>query len=399
MTVLAASANRRNIALLAACQALMMTGTSLTATVSALVGHQLADDKSLATLPIALQFLATMLTTIPASMLMKRAGRRAGFTLGVAIGMLGAAVSAWGVWIGDFWVFALGGIPLGVFNGFGQFYRFAAADAAAAEDRARAISWVLAGGVVAAVAGPELARWSRDWLAPAFFAGSFLSIVGLQAAALVLLQFLTIPGPTHAERAAPGRSMAVIARNPVFIVAVLSGAIGYVAMNYQMVSTPLAMAACGHDFGATKLVMQLHVLGMFVPSFFTGSLIKRFGVLEVMLAGAVLLLVNIAISLHGVAEAHFQVALLLLGVGWNFLYVGASTLLVEIALPADRNKIQAANDFLVFGLVSVSAFSSGALHEWMGFQPATLVTVPLILLVVGAAAWLRARRPARTGAA
>ncbi len=391
-----ASSNRRNVALLAACQALMMTGTSLVATVSALVGHQLAEDKALATVPLALQFVATMLSTIPASMLMKRIGRRAGFSVGAAIGMLGAATSAWGIYLGDFWLFAVGGLPLGVFNGFGQFYRFAAADAAVPQERARAISYVLAGGVVAAIAGPELANASRDWLAPAFFAGGFLGIFGLQVAALVLLQFLTIPRPSAADRAAPGRSIGVIARNPTFRVAVLSGAVAYFSMNYLMVSAPLGMLACGHDFAATKLVMQLHVLGMFVPSFFTGTLIKRFGLLEIMLAGAALLLMSIAVYGSGQSETHFQVALLLLGVGWNFLYVGASALLTEIAEPADRNKIQAANDFLVFGLVSVSAWSSGALHEWIGWQTANLVAVPPILLATLALLWLRARRRAAT---
>ena len=398
-TAAAATSNRRNILLLSACQALMMTGTSLTMTVSALVGHQMAEDKALATLPIALQFFATMLATIPASMLMKRIGRRAGFSVGVVIGLVGAATAAWGVWSNDFWTFALGGLPLGVFNGFGQFYRFAAADSARPEERSRAISYVLAGGVVAAIAGPELARWSKDWLAPAFFAGSFVSILFLQLAALVLLQFLAIPRLSAAERAMPGRPIAIIARNPAFVVAVLAGAIGYLVMNYVMVATPLAMVACGHDFTATKLVMQIHVLGMFVPSFFTGSLIKRFGVLEVMLAGAALLVGCIAINASGESEAHFQAALLLLGVGWNFLYVGASTLLTEIAQPADRNKIQAANDFLVFGLVSLSAYSSGALHEWLGWQSANLGVLPLIALAAAATFWLRGRRLGRFGEA
>jgi predicted MFS family arabinose efflux permease len=390
---------RRNVLVLASCQALMMTGTSLVMTVSALVGHQLAEDKALATLPLALQFLATMLATIPASLLMKRIGRRAGFSLGVAIGMIGAATATWGVVANDFWIFALGGIPLGIFNGFGQFYRFAAADNVPAEWRARAISYVLAGGVVAAVAGPELARWSKDWLAPVFFAGSFASILALQLAALVLLQFLRIPPPSHAERAAPGRSMIEIARQPAFLVAVLAAAIGYASMTFTMTATPLAMAACGLSFGATKLVMQIHVLGMFVPSFFTGSLIKRFGVLEVMLAGSALLVACIAVNAAGVSELHFQAALLLLGVGWNFLYVGASTLLTEVAQPAERNKVQAVNDFSVFALVSLAAYTSGALHEWLGWQEANLGVLPAIALAAGMALWLRRRRPAPAPAA
>jgi len=385
---------RRNVLLLAACQALMMSGTSLNMTVSALVGHQLAFDKSLSTLPLAFQFLATMLATIPASMLMKQIGRREGFTVGATIGLIGAGTSAWGVFLNDFWLFALGGIPLGVFNGFAQFYRFAAADTAGPEYRARAISYVLAGGVVAAIVGPELARLSKDWFAPVFFAGGYVAIGGLQAAALVLIRFLDIPGLGAAERAASGRGMALIARDPRFVVAVLAGMIAYAAMNFVMTATPLAMAACGHDFTATKFTMQMHVLGMFVPSFFTGQLIKRLGLMQVMLVGALLIAVCVAVNAVGVSELHFNVGLLLLGVGWNFLYVGASTLLTEVPAPAERNKVQAVNDFLVFGLVSVSAWSSGAMHEWLGWQPANYVVLPLLAVAAAATLWLMKRRHA-----
>ncbi len=391
---------RRNVLLLAACQALMMSGTSLNMTVSALVGHAMADDKSLSTLPLAFQFLATMLATIPASMLMKRIGRRDGFTVGVLIGLAGAGTSAWGVFANDFWLFAAGGVPLGVFNGFAQFYRFAAADTAGPDYRARAISYVLAGGVVAAVAGPELARWTKDWFAPVFFAGGYVSIGFLQVAALVLVRFLDIPGLTASERAAGGRAILTIAREPAFVVAVVAGMIAYATMNFVMTATPLAMAACGHSFVATKFTMQIHVLGMFVPSFFTGHLIKRFGLLEVMLAGAVLIAACIGVNSMGVGELHFYVALLLLGVGWNFLYIGASTLLTEVpSSPSERNKVQAANDFLVFGLVSVSAWSSGAMHEWLGWQPANYVVLPLVAVAAVATLWLmRARAASRSGA-
>jgi predicted MFS family arabinose efflux permease len=385
---------RRNVLLLAACQALMMSGTSLNMTVSALVGHQLAFDKSLSTLPLAFQFLATMLATIPASMLMKQIGRREGFTVGALIGLVGAGTSAWGIFLNDFWLFALGGIPLGVFNGFAQFYRFAAADTAGPEYRARAISYVLAGGVVAAIVGPELARASKDWFAPVFFAGGYVAIGGLQVAALALIRFLDIPGLGAAERAASGRGLALIARDPRFVVAVLAGMIAYAAMNFVMTATPLAMAACGLDFTATKFTMQMHVLGMFVPSFFTGQLIKRVGLMQAMLLGTLLIAASIGINAMGVSELHFNVGLLLLGVGWNFLYVGASTLLTEVPAPAERNKVQAVNDFLVFGLVSVSAWSSGAMHEWLGWQPANYVVLPLLLVAALATLWLMKKRRA-----
>lgn len=383
---------RRNVLLLAACQALLMSGTSLTMTVSALVGHQMADDKSLSTLPLALQFLATMAATIPASMLMRRIGRRAGFTVGACIGVVGALTAAWGIFSDNFWLFALGGLPLGIFNGFGQFYRFAAADTAGPEHRARAISYVLTGGVIAAIVGPELANWSKDWFAPVLFAGGFMAVFAMQVMSLLLIQLLDIPGLTAAERADGGRPLLEIARQPTFIVAIVAGMIAYASMNYVMIATPLAMADCGLSFSATKLVMQAHILGMFVPSFFTGNLIKRFGVLEVMLVGAILILGCILVNSSGVSEQHFQVALLLLGLGWNFLYVGASTLLTEIPTPAERNKVQAVNDFLVFGLVSVSAFTSGAVHEWMGWQTANLGVPPLIVAAMAMLLWLRAQR-------
>ena len=228
------------------------------------------------------------------------------------------------------------------------------------------------------MAGPELARWSKDWFAPIFFAGGFVAIAGLQAAALVLVRFLDIPPLSVAERASGGRPMLAIMREPAFVVAVLAGMIAYATMNFVMTATPLAMAACGHSFDATKLTMQIHVLGMFVPSFFTGHLIRRFGLLPMMLAGAVLTAACIGINATGVGELQFNTALLLLGVGWNFLYVGASTLLTEVPAPSERNKVQAANDFLVFGLVSVSAWSSGAMHEWLGWQPANFIVLPLI---------------------
>jgi len=220
--------------------------------------------------------------------------------------------------------------------------------------------------------------------------------LALLGATLGFLQLLRIPAPPAAHRLAAGRPMRAIAQNPIFVVAVLAGTTAYTAMNFTMVATPLAMLACGHGFGATKLVMQIHVLGMFVPSFFTGHLIKRFGVLEMMLAGAALLLASVAINTAGVSEAHFQSALLLLGVGWNFLYVGASTLLTQIGDAAERNKIQAAHDFLVFGMVSLSAYSSGALHAWFGWQQANLGVLPAIVLAALAILWLRGSGAWRT---
>ena len=396
MTPNPSAAIRRNVLILAACQALAMTGSSLMMTVSALVGQMLAIDKSLATLPLGLQFTATMLTTIPASLLMKQVGRRAGFALGALIGAFGAGVCTIAVFQNSFVGFCFGNALVGVAMGFALFYRFAAADAADERFRSRAISYVMAGGIVAAVSGPELAKWSRDLFAPAFFAGCFAVIAVLSLAAALLLQYLNMPRPTAEERRQGGRPLGEIARQPVFIVAALGGMIGYGMMSLVMTATPLAMVACAHSFGDAAFVIQWHVLGMFAPSFFTGHLIARFGVLNIMLAGVMLLVGCVVINLSGTELFQFWTALVLLGLGWNFLYIGSTALLTEAYRPTERAKVQALNDFLVFGTVAVSSFSSGALQNQFGWEAVNYaVTVPA-LLVLMAIFWLRQRRAAVT---
>jgi MFS family permease len=385
---------RRNVLILAACQALAMTGSSLLITTAALIGQMLATDKSLATLPLGLQFVATMLTTIPASLLMKRVGRRAGFTVGALFGAGGGLISSLAIFAGSFSGFCLGNTLIGVAMGFALFYRFAAADAADERSRSRAISFVMAGGVVAAVSGPELAKWSRDLFEPALYVGCLAVVAALWAVAVLLLQFVTIPRPSEAERRSTGRPLGVIARQPAFVVAVLGGMIGYGSMSLVMTATPLAMVAHHHDFADAAFVIQWHALGMFAPSFFTGRLIARFGVLNVMLAGAALLVGCIAVNLSGTTMLQFWVALVALGLGWNFLYIGSTTLLTEAYEPAERAKVQALNDFLVFGAVAASSFSSGALQNRFGWDAVNYAVVAPVLLVLFAVLWLRQRRAA-----
>lgn len=384
---------KRNVLLLAASQAMMMTGGALLIATSALVGFRLSPDKSLATLPLAVQMLAGMLTTVPASLIMKAVGRQRGFLMGCSIGMAGAALAAYAIVAGSFTLFAVAAALSGIFIGFGNYYRFAAADVATDAYRSHAISYVLAGGVVAALIGPNLANWTSDWLA-APFAGSFVALTGIMLLAFVTLLFLDIPR-TAAEAHGGGRPLTANARQPVFVVAALGGMLGYGVMALVMTATPLAMHEHQYPFGDTAWVIQWHVLGMFAPSFFTGTLIRRFGVLPVMLIGAILNTACVLVNLTGTSLEHFWLALTLLGVGWNFLFIGATTLLTETYAPAEKAKTQALNDFLVFSTVTLAVLSAGWLQHHFGWRAVNFGVLPLIFITLAAVAWLiRQRRRA-----
>jgi len=385
--------DRRNVLILAGCQALFATGQSLLIILSGLVGAMLAADKALATLPISTVVVGTLAATVPASLLMKRIGRRAGFLVGTGIALLGALTAAYAVYARQFWLFAAGTFLLGVNGGFAQYYRFAAADVAAASFRSRAISLVLAGGVAAAVAGPQLVRATADWLAPYAFLGSYVGLTVLPIAAALLLAFLDIPLAEAGGGAGGGRPLIVLARQPKFVVAVFGGMVGYGVMSLIMTATPLAMIGCGFGVPDAALVIQWHVLAMFAPSFVTGHVIRRLGVLDVMLAGVVLLAGCVAAALAGVDILNFSVALIALGLGWNFTFVGASTLLTETYRPAERAKVQAANDFLVFGSVAAASLSSGAVLHFFGWSVVQVVAVPFVVAAAVAILWLK-RRPA-----
>jgi MFS family permease len=384
----------KNVALLAVCQGLAMSGSSLIATTSALVGDTLALDKAYSTLPLALQFLCTMGMTIPAADLMRRVGRQAGFMVGAAFGIVGAAISTAAIFQNSFVLFCVGSAVTGLFYGFAIQFRFAAADATEARHRGRAISWVLTGGVVAAVLGPNLARLTRDAFEPILFAGSYASLIGLYVAVIAVLMFMDIPRPGAEERLGDARPLIEIMRGPTCLTAMLCGPIAYGAMSMLMTATPLAMQACGHSFGDTAFVVQWHILGMFAPSFVTGQLINRFGTLNVMACGSALLALCIVVNLAGDSVPHFWAALLLLGLGWNFLFVGATTLLTESYRPAEKAKVQGANDFLVYGTVTLSSFFSGKLHHLMGWEALNVVAVPLVMVTLAAGFWLRTRRAA-----
>lgn len=388
---------RKNIALLATCQALLQTNNATVIALNGLVGYALASDKSLATLPVTAWAVGAALTTYAASALMKRLGRRAGFTLGAGVGIVGALVCAIAIHLGQFGLFCVGALVLGVYNAFGQYYRFAAADSAPADLRSRAISYTLVGGLVGGIVGPTLSRVTRTMLATDFL-GAYLVLILFMLAAIIALRGLDIPAPSVVEAHARGRPLSVIARQPAFIVAVLAAALGYGVMNFLMTATPLAMGICGHPYGAAATAISLHVIGMYAPSFFTGSLIRRFGVLQVMAAGVVLNLGCVAIALAGVDVANFWAALILLGMGWNFLYIGGTTLLTEVYRPEERNKVQGVNDSVIFITTASGSFLSGVMLGSGGWALLNHLALLAVAVVAAALLWLAAQRRRAVGA-
>ncbi|MCW0232695.1 MAG: MFS transporter, partial [Ferrovibrio sp.] len=359
MTTQSPAAARRNVFILAICMALANSATTLQVTLGGLVGFLLVEDKALATLPVTFVVGGTALATIPASLLMRRIGRQLGFMAGCLIGTSGSLIAALGVYLAHFWLFCLGAFIFGASVAFTQLYRFAAADIAPQEMKSRAISWVMVGGLVSAFLGPEIAKHTRELLSPYLFLASYLAAAALPILVLGILPAVRLPKPTVAELREPGRPLAEIVRQPAFVVAAMAGMFGYGVMNLLMTATPLAMQICEHPFADAATVIQWHVFGMFFPSFFTGSLIARFGALRIIVVGAVLNLACIAVALAGVTVLNFQAALLILGVGWNFMYIGGTALLTEVYRPAERNKTQALNDFLVFGTVALASLRSG----------------------------------------
>ena len=381
---------RRTVLMLAGCQALAMTSMSILATTSAIIGNMLAADKALSTLPVALQMTGMMCATIPAALLMTRIGRRGGFWAGSAIGASGGVIAGLGLWAASFSLFCTGTFLIGCSNGFAQQYRFAAAEAADDGFRAKAISLVLAGGVISGLFGPETAIWSRDLFAPVLFAGCFAMVVALQLCAAILLYFTRLaPAPARGAVRGRGRPLFQIATQPLFIIAILAGMIGYGVMSLVMTATPIAMIGCGYVFGDAAFVIQWHILGMYAPSFFTGHLIARFGVATILLTGAILLLTCCGINLAGIGEVNFWAANVLLGVGWNFLFVGATTLLTRTYASNERAKVQALNDFTIFGTSTLSAFLSGALLTSFGWATIRLTVIPFVAVAAGAIIWMR----------
>jgi predicted MFS family arabinose efflux permease len=388
----------RNIALLSATQALLFTNNVTLIALNGLVGYQLAIDKSFATLPVTTQVIGSALFAMPASHLMQRIGRRAGFLVGTACGLLGGAIATFGVYAQSMWLLCLGTFILGIYGAFGQFYRFAAADAAQPDFKAKAISLVVAGGLVGGIVGPALSKWTRN-LHEVEFLASYASLLVFCLLSALLLTQLRIPDTKISAGSAPPRSLREIAMQPVFMVAVISSAFGYGVMNLLMTATPLAMGVCGFPYSDAANVISAHVIAMFAPSFFTGSLIKRFGVLTIMLCGVAIMFVCLTVSLSGLSVAHFWWSLVLLGLGWNFMFVGGSTLVTECYRPQEKAKAQGLHDLLVFCTTATSSFASGLILKANGWGMLNYAAIPFLLAAALATIWLVMQRRAATAAA
>ena len=380
------SSARGQVLILAASQAIFQTASVLVVTVGSLAAAQIARSPGLATMPVATMVLGTALATVPASMWMNRVGRRPGFVTGALLGVAGGTLAAMGVWAGSLALLCFGTLLVGSWQGFAQFYRFAASEASSERFRSRAISYVLAGGIVAAFAGPFLGRLGEPVLEPSYL-GSFLLLALVALLGVGILLTLRIPPPNAHEAERGGRPWREIVTQPAYAVALFGAATGGGVMTLAMTATPLAMAGHEHSLLSTATVIQLHVLGMFVPSFFSGALIARFGALPVMLAGVVVLVGHVLITLTGTNFGSFAAALALLGVGWNFLYVGGTSLLTTTYSEAEKGRAQATNDMTIFVVGVVCSFGAGLLLDKLGWVALNLVTLPWLAVAALALLW------------
>ena len=372
----------RNVWLLSVCQALLMTGNILLISVIGLVGRTLAPSESLITLPVALQFLGLMAATIPASLIMGKFGRRKGFSIGNIVGISGASIATYALANQSFYLFCLGTLLLGVGIGFGTLYRFAAIEVCDAHARHQAISISMAGGVLAAMIGPNLAVYSQQWSQDGLYVGAFMALIVLNICALLLLQTIRFPEVVQQHDAPKADSLRDIISAPNFMLAVFAAMVSYAVMNILMTATPLAMIGCGFDFDKAAGVIEWHVLGMFVPAFFTGKLIERFGARQMILLGGVLFVLSVMINIHGQSIWHFTTALILLGVGWNFMFIAATGLFSQSYEAHNKSKAQAFNEFFVFSCVTITALLSGWLESTVGWEKMNIYVLPFVIAVI-----------------
>jgi len=386
---------RRNALVLAVGQALAGgNGTVVTAT-GGILGAMLAPDKSLATLPVSIMVVGTWAGTLPVGFMVRRFGRRSAYQAGAAVGCLAGLIGYAAVIEGSFALYLAATFCAGLYQASHQSYRFAAADTAGAEFKGKAVSWVLAGGLFAAFLGPQLVIITKDLMPPYLFAASYVAQAAVAVCAVLVLSLVRAPARIAQRAVAPARRLAEIARQPRFIVAATCGVASYSLMNLMMTSAPLAMVDCGHSVGNAALGIQWHVLAMFAPSFVTGALIVRFGAVPIVAIGLILLAVSAAVGFAGITVAHFWTALVLLGIGWNFAFVGATTMLLDCYRPEERNKVQAFNDFLIFGTMAVGSFVSGAMLAHFGWYLVNLVMLPVVAVAGAMLAWLAVRERPR----
>jgi predicted MFS family arabinose efflux permease len=385
---------RRNALVLAVTQALAGGNSTVLVATAGIVGTTLAPDKSLATLPISIFVLGMWMGTLPIGALARRLGRRNALQIGTVCGVLTGLICCLAVLEGSFLLFNVGTVFSGLYASAHQSYRFAAADTASEAFRPKAISWVLFGGVVAGVVGAQLVIATQDLWPPYLFAATYIGQAALALISAGVLMFLNIPKPPARSAAGDGRPLSEIAKQQRFVVAVACGVATYSMMNLVMTSAPLAMVMCNHSVTDATLGLQWHVLGMYAPSFATGALISRFGLERITGAGLALIIVSAVIGIAGISLWHFWIALALLGVGWNFAFIGATTMVTHCHRPNERNKVQAFNDFLVFGSMAIGSFSSGALLVSFGWSMVNGVVFPVVLAATALLVWgaLRRRR-------
>lgn len=384
---------RGTVTALAFCQALLVVNNISIISLGTLAGYALADNKAFSTLPATCYIGGGAASSYLLSMLMKRRGRRAGFTLGATAGMIGTAICTLAVALHDFWLFCAGALVAGIYTASGGFYRFAAADTAPPAMRSRAISLVLAGGMIGGILGPESSKLTRD-LFPVTFLGSYAVLIVFALVAMLIVRRTHLPAPTDAERTGPTRPLGAIVRQPVFVVACLGAVTSYAVMNLLMGATPLAMQMCGLPYSASTLVIESHIIGMFAPALFAGALVQRFGPLRIMAAGVGAFALCVVAALAGRTVTHFWLASTLLGVGWCFLYVGASTLLGDACTAAEKAKTQGINDMCVFVCMGSFSLVSGAILAHQGWNALNWTAVPLIIASGASIAWLGLRRRA-----
>ncbi|MEK6511168.1 MFS transporter [Myroides odoratimimus] len=373
-----------NVIILSSAQALFQTASILVMTLSGIVGLKLASDESLATLPISVISVGTAIMMIPASFIIKKIGQKKAFMIGTLIGVLAGCLSFYAINTQSFLLFIFGNMLIGCYQGFAQYYRFAAADSVDDLHKGKAISFVIAGGVVAALAGPNLAKYTQH-LGEVQFAFSFLSITTISILSLLLLFGLKTQKELKKEldlSNTTNRPLLQIIKQRKTVAALISSAVGYSVMIMIMTATPIAMHHCGYASEESATVIQWHVLGMFVPSFFTGGLIQKFGAKKIVVIGIVILFLHVFFALSGTDFFHFVSGLILLGIGWNFMFIGGSTILSKVYFPLEKEKTQAFHDFFVFGIISISSLSAGTLLNAWGWKGVNIAVIPMLTLAL-----------------
>ena len=399
-----APSGRRNARVLAICQGLFVAGISIDLTLTALTGLMLAPSRALVTLPFALITVAGGVTTWFASVSMQSIGRRGGFSIGALAGVLGGLISVWAVFHRDFWAFCAGTALVGVFQAFAQYYRLAAADSVDGPDKAPAVATVLTGGVIAAVLGPALAAWSKDLFLPVTFAGAYLMVALLAALSFTLLIGLYRDTPTHAVQSGsmldvlPPRPLKAIMRQPIYVAALANNVVGSVSMMFVMTGAPLAAVACRHTIDDGANIMQWHLIGMYAPALFAGVLIKRIGIPQVLGCGMLLNLLALVVAVCSTKLPAFYCALLFLGMGWNFMFVGGTTLLAQSYRQVERGRAQGAAEVLRYACTAVATLAAGPVLDQFGWTALNCAMLPVLMLAAAMTwLWVRKSRPMVAG--